>query len=81
MLSIFSLEGNNVSSTALAEDELFISNGSKAFAWPSTFKAGLSPSKKVDLIFFNKIPLKMMNNAFYLTLKAIFVLKIFSFLS
>ena len=37
-----------------------------------------SPSKKI--IFFNERPLKMMRNAFYFTLKTVFVLKIFKFL-
>ena len=36
---------------------------------------------KIFLIYFNEIPLKMMKNAFYFILKALFVLKIFKFLS
>ena len=45
-------------------------------------KVGLSPSKKVCFITcFNESPLKMMNNAFYFLLQALFVLKIFIFLS
>ena len=44
-------------------------------------KEGLSPSNKFISIFFNKSPLKMMKNAFYFILKALFVLKIFKFLS
>ena len=43
-------------------------------------KVGLSPSK-FFLIYFNDCPSKMMKNAFYLILKALFVLKIFKFLS
>ena len=43
----------------------------------TTFKAGLSPSKK-KFICFNESPLKIMKNAFYLALS---VLKIFKFLS
>ena len=42
---------------------------------------GLPPSQKNCFIFFNKNPLKMMKNAFYFILKALFVLKIFKFLS
>ena len=44
-------------------------------------KVGLSPSKKNYFICFNDSPSKMMKNAFYLMLKALFVLKIFKFLS
>ena len=46
------------------------------------FKVGLSPFKKIFfLIFFNDSPSKMMKNAFYFILKALFVLKILIFLS
>ena len=45
------------------------------------FKVGLSPSKKNGVICFIESPLKMMKNAFYFILKALFVLKIFKFLS
>ena len=45
------------------------------------FKVGLSPSKKTFFISFNYSPLKMMKNPFYFILKALFVLKIFKFLS
>ena len=44
-------------------------------------KVGLSPSKKVFFICFNDSPSKMMKNAFYFILKALFLLKIFKFLS
>ena len=37
-------------------------------------KVGLSPSKKKCFICFNKSPLKMMKNAFYFILKALFKL-------
>ena len=37
--------------------------------------------KKKYLICFNESPLKMMQNAFYFILKALFVLKIFKLLS
>ena len=40
-----------------------------------------SPSKKVCFICFYERPLKIMKNAFYYILKALFVLKIFKFLS
>ena len=43
-------------------------------------KVGLSFSKKTILICFNDSPSKMMKNAFYFMLKALFVLKIFKFL-
>ena len=44
-------------------------------------KVGLSPSKKICVICLIERPLKMMENAFYIILKALFVLKIFKFLS
>ena len=44
------------------------------------FKVRLSPSKKL-FICFNNSPSKMMNNAFYFILKALFVFKMFKFLS
>ena len=44
-------------------------------------KVGLSPSKKMCVICFIESPLKMMKNAFYFVSKALFVLKIFTFLS
>ena len=44
-------------------------------------KVGLSPSKKVDFIYFNGRPLKVKKNDFYFMLKAAFVLKIFKSLS
>ena len=43
-------------------------------------KVGISHSKK-KFIFFNEISLKMLKNAFYFMLKAVFVLKIFKLLS
>ena len=45
------------------------------------FKVGISRSTKSVLIDFNKSPLKMMKNAFYFMLKALFVLEVFSFMS
>ena len=45
------------------------------------FEVGLSPSKKNCIICFIESPLKMMENAFYFIVKALFVLKIFNFLS
>ena len=46
-----------------------------------SLKIGLPAPKKVALISSNETSLKMMRNAFYLMLKALFVLEIFSFLS
>ena len=37
--------------------------------------------KKIIFIWFNESPLKMMKNAFYFIIKALFILKIFTFLS
>ena len=42
-------------------------------------KIGFSPS--IFFICFNETPLKIMKNAFYFILKALFVLKVFKFLS
>ena len=47
----------------------------------AVFKVGLLPSKKVGFICFNGRPFKMMENAFYFILKALFLVKIFKFLS
>ena len=44
-------------------------------------KVGLSLSKKMCVICLTESPLKMMKNAFYFILKALFVVKIFKFLS
>ena len=44
-------------------------------------KVGLSPSKNFFVICLTESPLKMMKNAFYFILKALFVLKIFKFFS
>ena len=45
------------------------------------FNSGLSPSKNICFTCLIESPLKMMENAFYFILKALFVLKIFKFLS
>ena len=45
------------------------------------FKVRLLPSKKICVICVIESPLKVMKNAFYFILKAIFVLKIFKFLT
>ena len=47
---------------------------------PEIIKVGLSPSKKICVICFIENPLKIMQNAYFI-LKALFVLKIFKFLS
>ena len=44
-------------------------------------KVRLSSFKKFFIIYFNDGPSKMLKNAFYFILKALFVLKIFKFLS
>ena len=46
-----------------------------------TIKVGLSPSKKLCVICLIESHSKMMKNAFYFILKALFVPKIFKFLS
>ena len=47
----------------------------------SLVNVGLSPSKKVLFTCFNKSPLKMKKNAFYIVLKTLFVPKILKLLS
>ena len=47
----------------------------------NVFKVGLSPSKKICDNCFIETPLKMIKKAFYFILKALFVLKMFEFLS
>ena len=44
-------------------------------------KGVLFPSKKTCFVCFNESSLKMTKNAFYFTLKAFFILKVFKFLS
>ena len=44
-------------------------------------KVGLSPSKKICFVCFNEGPFKTMKNAFYFIWKALFILKVFKFLS
>ena len=50
-------------------------------AYEGGFKVRLSPSEKSCVICLIESPLKMMKNAFYFILKALFVLKMFKFLS
>ena len=51
------------------------------FASLITLKVRPSPSKEICFICFNESPSKVMKNAFYFILKALFVLKISKFLS
>ena len=64
-------------------EEVFLASLIWFFMEPMTgiLKVGLSPSKKNCVICFIESPLKKMKNAFYFILKALFVLKIFKFLS
>ena len=50
------------------------------FSYIHTFKVALSPSKKVIFNCFNESPLTVMKNVYFI-LKALFVFKIFTFLS
>ena len=59
----------------------FLSKAKNSLTFGWTFKVGLSPSNKICVICFIESLLKMMKNTFYFILKAIFVLKIFRFLS
>ena len=47
----------------------------------SKLKSGSHLPKKFLFLSFNESPLKMMKNAFYFILKALFPIKIFKFLS
>ena len=47
----------------------------------NSLQVGLSPSQTTCVICFIESPLKKMENAFYFIWKALFVLKIFKFLS
>ena len=49
--------------------------------FPNLLKAGLSSSKKIRFISLSESPSKMMKNAFYFILKALFVPKILKCLS
>ena len=46
-----------------------------------TLIVGLSPSEKIYVVCIIERPLKMMKNVFYFIVKALFVLKVFKFLS
>ena len=46
-----------------------------------SFEVGLSPSKNICVTCFIKSLLEIMRNAFYFILKALFIIKIFRFLS
>ena len=49
---------------------------------PSQFlNRTLTFQKKSSFVFFNESPLKVMKNAFYFTLKALFAPRVFNFLS
>ena len=61
--------------------DLFKTSISKDHYKPKLVKVGLSPSKKICVICLIERPLKMMNNVFYFILIALFILKIFKFLS
>ena len=62
-------------------DEVINLNYTFKVTFKISFKIGLSPSKNslYYLLYWN--PFKIMKNAFYFTSKALFVLKIFKFLS
>ena len=49
--------------------------------WREKIKSGSDLPKNIFIIGFNESPLKMMKNAFYFILKALFALKIFKLLS
>ena len=71
------LEGNNIDNN-LSFDEHLSSLCPKT---SNQLKVGLLPSKRNCFIWLDESLLKLMKNAFYSILKALFVLKIFEFLS
>ena len=71
---------NNTLDTEVVVPLKYLSNIWRFLDFPSV-KVGLSPSKKISVICFIKSPLKTMENTFYFTSKAFFVLNIFKFLS
>ena len=74
-------DGINSLCKIFADDTLLFSKFYDIKKSLSELKVGLSPSKKICVNWFIESPLKMMKNAFYFILKALFVLKIFKFLS
>ena len=70
---IFNIDGIDVNKILVSKKVSYGKNNS--------FKVGLSPSPPKVFICFNGSPSKMIKNAFYFVLKALFVLKIFKFLS
>ena len=72
-----------------SDNELFISDVENCISQEycqnqflefESFKFGLSPSKKSVLIYLNECSQKVMKNVFYFFLKALSVLKLFTFL-
>ena len=59
----------------------FLKIGKLVLSLSLSAKFGLSPSKKNCVIFLIGSPLRMMKTAFYFILKALFIFKIFKFLS
>ena len=57
------------------------STDEQQWIWRENLKSDSHLPKKVFITCFNDSPLKMMKNAFYFILKALFVLKIVKFLS
>ena len=57
------------------------STDEQQWIWRKNLKSDSHLPEKVFITCFNDSPLKMMKNAFYFILKAIFVLKIVKFLS
>ena len=62
------------------QQRFFLLNSAK-FPITPFLKSDSHLPKKICFICLNESPLKMMKNAFYFILKALFVLKIFKFLS
>ena len=62
-------------------DFFFADKVCKSYQKALTLKPVSHLSKIITFICFNENPLKMMKNAFYFILKALFVLKILKFLS
>ena len=60
---------------------VYVTPGNPAFSLALCLKSGSHLPKKKIIICFFESPLKTMKNAFYFILKALFVLKTFTFLA
>ena len=80
-MNVFSLSNHGtIIQTGITCEKIPCYMRDSACSW-CIVNVGLSPSKNCFCICFNDSSSKMMKNAFYFILKALFVLKMFKFLS